>query len=71
MIIFICKERDYTWYRGCAIPDNLDVEMVWVDGPELNMIRHAFANLPDVRGEAPIKYRGDLAWFIYDNIGLF
>lgn len=48
--------------------EDLKVLSVTADGHELEFINNKFINLPAIDYAKVVKWRGDLAQFIYDNL---
>lgn len=62
-------DKDYPWHVGQSKPDfeGACVE-VQADGHELSHIEASFKNLPIPNETRVVKWKGDLAQFIYDNL---
>lgn len=75
-----CETRGYQWHVGQARPclvDELDfyrdkpfddVCEIQADGHELLYIRSRFKNLPDVPDSYAVRWKGEIAQFIYDHL---
>ncbi len=63
------KTTDYPWHIGQSKP-TLEGKCVEVqaDGHELDHIKASFTNLPISNETRVVKWSGDLAQFIYDNL---
>ena len=65
---------EHTWHVGEVIPhtwDNYkfqDVSEIQADCNELDYIRKNFVNIPDCPTSLHMKWTGDIAQFIYDNL---
>lgn len=69
-----CEPRDYVWHVGqqrpCLVGDTPfeDVCEIQADGHELDHIRSRFKNLPDSPDSAVVRWKGEMAQFIYDHL---
>jgi len=69
-----CEPYDYTWHVGlqrpCAVGDTPfgDVCEIQADCHELDYIRSRFKNLPDSPDSRVVRWKGEMAQFIYDHL---
>lgn len=69
-----CETDDYPWHIGEVRPclaNNTsfeDVCEIQADGHELLYIRSRFKNLPDVPDNYGVRWKGEIAQFIYDHL---
>lgn len=79
MMYIIAKEAitnrklQFTWLAGKGRPNvgaNSIVLELQADGEELIYIKTHFTNIPFPNRNFPTVWKGDLAQFIYDNLGV-
>ena len=63
----------HTWHTGCPVPPEYDgkaeVCKLQADGDELDFILYSFVNIPHpVNSQKVVKWHGDMARFIVDNL---
>jgi hypothetical protein len=69
MLYFVDKNgKEKTWHVGSPIPQMENVVEVQVDGDELTYIEMNFGNIPISRKKQVVKWTGDFALFIYNNL---
>lgn len=69
MLYFVDKNgKELIWRIGNALPNMENVVEVQADCDELTYIEMNFGNIPIARKKRVVKWTGDFAVFIYNNM---
>jgi hypothetical protein len=70
MLYFTDKNgKSKTWNIGSPVPKMENVAEIQADCDELTYIEMNFGNIPIARKKRVVKWTGDFAMFIYNNLG--
>lgn len=69
MLYIVSKNQEKTWYVGNPVPKMENVIEVQADGDELHYIEMHFRGIPIACKKQVVKWTGDFAVFIYNNLG--